>query len=218
MENPARDKEINQLRRPRRDKPRSVNGLGWSDPRTRLAAHIADTLVVVASARERMPPAGDPPALAELFRILAATDSARERAEAEDLIWALWYCHEDPQLERRMNKAIGALARRELVEVEPLLDGLVRDAPGWAEAWNKRATLYYLLERDAESVLDIQRTLQLEPRHFGAMSGFGQICLRAGDDTSALLALELALRVNPNLDAVRETAERLRGQVARVVH
>ncbi len=183
-----------------------------------LFTRIEQTLALMAE----LPTVGTAGPYAEplemLFRQLQQAPDGSARAEAEDLIWALWCTHEDLSARSAMQRAIGVMAREELDGAEPLLDRLVADWPEWAEVWNKRATLYYLLERDAESVLDIQRTLQLEPRHFGAMSGFGQICLRAGDDTSALLALELALRVNPNLDAVRETAERLRGQVARVVH
>jgi len=183
-----------------------------------LASQIADTLTTVAAAREQPPPGGALPPLADLFRILATTDSPRERAEAEDLIWALWYCNADPALERRMNKAIGALARREFDAAEGLLDALVHDAPGWAEAWNKRATLHFLLDRDEASVRDIQRTLELEPRHFGAMGGFAQICLRAGDYTAALVAFQAALLVNPGLDAVRESLSALERRVRRTLH
>jgi Flp pilus assembly protein TadD len=117
-----------------------------------------------------------------------------------------------------MGKAIGAMARANLGEAADLLDALVLDAPGWAEVWNKRATLHFLQERDLESVRDIQRTLALEPRHFGAMSGFGQICLRAGNDVAALVAFQAALALNPNLVPIREALATLERKLHRTLH
>jgi Tfp pilus assembly protein PilF len=122
---------------------------------------------------------------------------------SEDEIWALWTAHDDPALEARMQRAISAIARRRFSEAETLLDALVREAPDWAEAWNKRATLYYLTRRDAESLEDIRRTLALEPRHFGAICGFAQICLRCGEKAAAASAFNAALQINPHLDSVR---------------
>ena len=183
-----------------------------------LDALIAETTPVIAAAHSRAPPGGAHPALGKLFDALASEQEASKRVEAEDLIWALWYAHEDGGLRRRMNEAIGMLARRQMERAESMLDALVLDAPRWAEAWNKRATLLFLLERDAESVRDIRRTVELEPRHFGAMSGFGQICLRAGDEVSALVGFQAALRVNPGLESVREMAGALERRLRRAMH
>lgn len=183
-----------------------------------LAARIGDTAATIAAAGDSAPPAGAASELVGLFHVLGTAQTARERVEAEDLIWALWYSHPDEGLARRMNKAIGAMARGEFAQAAGLLDALVLDAPDWAEAWNKRATLHFLQERDLESVRDIQRTLALEPRHFGAMSGFGQICLRAGDDASALLAFQAALALNPNLEPVRETLSAIERRLRRTLH
>ena len=183
-----------------------------------LATRIDDTVATIAAAGDRAPAAGAALELVDLFRALATAQTQRERVEAEDLIWALWYSHPDQSLARRMNKAIGAIARGEFANASGLLDALVLDAPGWAEVWNKRATLYFLQECDLESVRDIQRTLELEPRHFGAMSGFGQICLRAGDEASALVAFQAALALNPNLDSVRETLSAIERRLPRILH
>jgi tetratricopeptide (TPR) repeat protein len=158
------------------------------------------------------------PHLDTLFRLLRESTDGAQLAEAEDLIWALWCAHENEDAAQRMQRAMGAMARRELDTAQDLLDTLVEDWPQWAEAWNKRATVRFLVERDVESLLDVQRTLRLEPRHFGAVSGLGQICLRAGDPVSALVAFEHALRLNPNLTGVRDAVARLRGRVSRVLH
>ena len=92
------------------------------------------------------------------------------------------------------------------------------DDQDWAEAWNKRATLYFLQDRDEESVADIEATLKLEPRHFGALGGFGQICLRQDEPVSARIAFEKALLVNPHLDGVREIVHELGAEYRPVVN
>lgn len=183
-----------------------------------LTEAIEHAIAALVRALAAPTPPSAPQTLAALFQVLNAAESARERVEAEDLIWALWYKHPDAELERRMSQAIGLLARRDFDAAESLLDDLVRDAPQWAEVWNKRATLYFLQQRDAPSARDIVRTLALEPRHFGAMSGLGQICLRAGDEASALTAFQAALSINPNLDGLRETVAILLPRVRRTVH
>jgi Flp pilus assembly protein TadD len=76
--------------------------------------------------------------------------------------------------------------------------------PTWPEAWNKRATLAFIEKRDAECLADIARVLELEPRHFGAVSGFGQICLRRGHLNEARAAFQVALAINPHLQGLRE--------------
>lgn len=156
--------------------------------------------------------------LDELFRTLHSVDDASTRAETEDLIWALWCSHEDATARNTLNHAIGAISRGEFDAAQKLLDGLVIAWPRWAEAWNKRATLYFLREQFLESVRDIARTLELEPRHFGALSGFGQICLYAGEEHSALIAFDFALRANPTLGSVRDAADALRSRVQRALH
>jgi tetratricopeptide (TPR) repeat protein len=168
-----------------------------------------DTLKLVLSLGDRRPAASLPPRLDELFRRLAAAPGAREASEIEDLIWGLWMSHDDPQAEGALERATRAIAARTFDDAEPILDALVAAQPGYAEAWNKRATLRFLQHRDRESVADIHRTLALEPRHFGAICGFGQIALRRGDRDAALFAFTAALRINPNLAAVRAAANEL---------
>ena len=102
-----------------------------------------------------------------------------------------------------MARGIAAVAARHFTEAQELLDDLVRTQPLWPEAWNKRATLLFLRGEEEASARDIRRTLQLEPRHFGALAGFAQICLRHGDAAAALIAVQAALRVHPHLTPMR---------------
>jgi tetratricopeptide (TPR) repeat protein len=93
-------------------------------------------------------------------------------------------------------------------------DRLVEHAPGFAEGWNKRATVYYLMENYEASVLDIERTLELEPRHFGALSGLGMIYDAIGEPAAALRSFEAAVAINPHLDGARQRIEALRRELA----
>ena len=168
-----------------------------------------DTLKLVLALDRRAPAASLPQRLGELFHRLAAAANAAEASQIEDLIWGVWMSNDDPDAEDALNRATQAIAGRKLDEAEAILDTLVELHPGYAEAWNKRATLYFLQRRDRESVADIRRTLELEPRHFGAICGFGQICLRHGDHAAALFAFDAALRLNPHLGSIRAAVQEL---------
>jgi tetratricopeptide (TPR) repeat protein len=168
-----------------------------------------DTVRLIATLGGRHPSDHLPKRLDNLFHDLASTEPVRPHQEIEDRIWALWIAHDEPEAAKRMERAIAALGERDYPAAERLLDALVASYPDWAEVWNKRATLYYLVKRDRESVADIGRTLALEPRHFGALCGFGQICLRQGDEGAALVAFEAALAIHPHLPGIRPVVEAL---------
>jgi len=177
-----------------------------------------DTLKLVLSAAGRRPAASLPRRLDDLFRRLAAAPGPREASEIEDLIWGVWMAHDDPEAEEALERATRAIGARELDEAEAILDTLVAAHPEYAEAWNKRATLYFLQDRHLESVADIRRTLELEPRHFGAICGFGQICLRRGDRAGALFAFLAALRIDPHLTSIRTAVGELAGETDGPAH
>ena len=153
-----------------------------------------------------------------LFDRLRQARDPGDRADAEQRIWAIWCGHEDADAARAMLGAIAAFETGDSTAADRELNMMVERWPDWAEAWNKRATLRFAEERDADSLDDIVRTLELEPRHFGALSGFGQICLRARDISSALLAFERAVAINPNMDSVGQAAELLRKENPHTIH
>jgi|GEM_PF-1045307 hypothetical protein len=124
-----------------------------------------------------------------------ADDPAHEGSE--DRIWAIWCDHPDPEAKSAMRGGIKMLAERQLDRAQALFDVLTQQHSDWAEAWNKRATVAYLRGYDCASAIDIARTLKLEPRHFGAMGGFAQICMRNDSLDGAYLALQQMLVVNP---------------------
>jgi Flp pilus assembly protein TadD len=101
------------------------------------------------------------------------------------------------------------MASGQLDQARSMLDYLIEHYPEWPEAWNKRATLAFMQNRDADSLADLERTLLLVPRHFGAVSGFAQICLRNGRLNEARAAFQVALAIDPHLEGVRAMVEEL---------
>lgn len=148
--------------------------------------------------------------LDQLFARLKAAPSAREAQAIEQSIWSLWTRSGKEKVDAEM--AVGALAMAvgEYKAALRSFDAVVKMAPDFAEGWNKRATVEYLLGDLDASVGDIERTLALEPRHFGALSGLGLIYLAIGKERAAIRAFEGALAIHPNLSGARARIKRLR--------
>ena len=100
---------------------------------------------------------------------------------------------------RELDLATGDIAARRFDIAETRLTRLLRRAPDFAEAWHKRAALYYMLGRDQECLSDIRRTLELEPRHFGAMLHFAEIARPVRAAAEARLAVFMARSIHPHL-------------------
>jgi tetratricopeptide (TPR) repeat protein len=162
----------------------------------------AAILNLIAERRLRRP-VRDLPALAQLFRRLAACPS-READETEECIWSVWMHHPHRAAAAALDAATGDIAARRYDIAETRLTLLLRRAPDFAEAWHKRATLYYLLGRDAECLHDIARTLALEPRHFAAILHFAEILLGEGAAADARFAFAAALSLHPHLARARD--------------
>lgn len=178
---------------------------------------IDGVLGVVLSVPEREPALSVPRRLDALFRDLAKGEPSRAPEDIEDLIWSVWISHPHPDAENTMVAAVEAMAAGALDLAKPILDRLTESHPDWAEAWNKRATLAFIEKSDEEALAFIERTLALEPRHFGAIAGFAQICLRHGRLGEARAALQIALGINPHLDGLREMIREL-GCAPRTLH
>ena len=175
----------------------------------------AQTLRLLSRLPERRPGPSLPSRLDGFFDRLAACATPGEAQPVEDAIWSAWMYHGHEEADAALARASADMAARRFDIAETRLAILLRRRPDWAEAWNKRATLCYLMERDDESVEAIHRTLELEPRHFGALCGLGEIFRSRGERGAALLAFGLALRVHPQLQGVRETTRALRADQGR---
>ena len=138
-----------------------------------------------------------------------ATSSDTDWESIQNRIWAIWSKSGSDSMDFLLARAVAAMHQHDYELALRFLDDLVRLDPGFAEGWNKRATVYFLLEEYGRSVADIERTLALEPRHFGALSGLGMILERLGDKKGALTAYRRGLEVHPHLQGAIEAVERL---------
>ncbi len=170
-------------------------------------ASAVDILGLIAARRSRRP-ARFYPALDALFARLAAAPHAEAARAAEDGIWDAWMHHPHRAAAEALSRATDDIAERRYDIAETRLTALLRSDPGFAEAWHKRATLYYLLGRDEECLRDIARTLELEPRHFAAMLHFAEILLGTLEDgrpsEEVRFACFAALSLHPHLERARE--------------
>jgi tetratricopeptide (TPR) repeat protein len=159
------------------------------------------------------PAAQDDPRLDALFDRLRATANAAEAGVLEGVIWRIWLQSGDSAVDRLMSEGVAAMNAQAFDDALTKFDAIVAAAPQFAEGWNKRATLHYLMGDYAASVGDIRRTLELEPRHFGALSGLGLIYDALGEDAAALRTFEAALAINPHMPGIRLRTEELRKRV-----
>jgi tetratricopeptide (TPR) repeat protein len=146
---------------------------------------------------------GDAAARAQrLDSLFALLKTAKDQDEADTIvgdIWKVWLRSGSADLDARMEHATRLMAHGLLQPALAALDEITAAAPKWAEAWNKRATVLFLLSEYDRSLADIERVLALEPRHFGALAGIGMIRSEKGELREALAALRRALAVNPFL-------------------
>lgn len=136
-------------------------------------------------------------------RLQQAKGEASVSPLIEQKIWALWTSSDSPTAEVLLQQAQKAMDGGAPAEALLILDRLVGSYPDFAEAWNKRATLYYLMHKDDKALADIDKVLDLEPRHFGALAGRGMIYQRQKKYAEAMDAFSEALAINPGLEAVK---------------
>ncbi len=148
--------------------------------------------------------------LDRLFAGLKAAPSAGDAQAIEQTIWRLWTHAGIKKVDAEMAAGALAMAVGEFKAAFRSFDAVVKMAPDFAEGWNKRATVEYLMGDFDASVGDIERTLALEPRHFGALSGLGLIYLAIGKERAAIRAFEGALAIHPYLPGTRARIKRLR--------
>lgn len=137
--------------------------------------------------------------LDDLFGRLKSTRSEDEGAEIVAEIWQLWQQSGDAELDEMLQQAILLMGRGIATLAMPILDEIVKRRPDWAEGWNKRATMLYIMGEHDRSLADIEHVLALEPRHFGALAGIGLIRMDKGEYREALAAFRKALAINPFL-------------------
>ena len=176
---------------------------------------IVATALAIATAGPVLA-AQDDPRLDGLFERLHMTEDPMEAQVIESIIWAIWVEANDDELNRLMYEGTRAMQIGDLNFAAKLFSDVIEIAPEFAEGWNKRATVYYLIGAYDKSIADCMVVLDLEPRHFGALSGLGLIYASKDDEEEALHWFKEALVQNPHMPTIQqqvdELEEKLHGQ------
>ncbi|MBT5433390.1 MAG: tetratricopeptide repeat protein [Rhodospirillaceae bacterium] len=157
--------------------------------------------------------AQDDPRLDDLFVQLHNTNDDAEAQLLQSYIWLIWIEAHDDELNAMMQGGTRAMQLGDLQQAIGQFTRLIDVAPEFAEAWNKRATVYFMIGRYDESIADCMEVLALEPRHFGALSGLGLIYSARDDSESALFWFREALEQNPHMPSIRQRVEELSREV-----
>lgn len=145
----------------------------------------------------------------ELFKQLAAAKSPMEAHVAEQRIIRLWSQSGSATVDLFLGWADKAIGEKNFARALDLLDQVIVLKPDFAEGYNRRATVYYMMDDYKDSIRDIRTTLALEPRHFGALSGLGAILAEIGDTRRAEEIYRKALALHPNLKSVKDQLDDL---------
>jgi tetratricopeptide (TPR) repeat protein len=157
--------------------------------------------------------AGRRATLDDLFGRLAGAKDETEAKGVANLIERRWSRSGSDTADLLMTRASEAIHAKEHALGVELLDRVIALKPDWAEAWNRRATAFFLLDDVASSMADLRQVLAREPRHFGAWAGLGHIYMSAGDKTRALEAYRKALTLHPHIESVRPLVDKLAPEI-----
>jgi tetratricopeptide (TPR) repeat protein len=197
------------------------------DMRTRFAA-LAVTIVVAVpafaqapgqqwlDAPSRLPSAAHGDSTSNLDTLFDALKIAPDETSAkaiESRIWSLWSASDSDTCNLLMSRVKVAMEAKDYHLAIKLLDAVIELKPDYVEAWNRRATVYYLINDYGHAIADISQVLAREPRHFGALSGLGLILQDIGDDKDALKAYRGALAIDPHLEHIPDVVKMLTEKV-----
>ena len=174
--------------------------------RTCLAALLGVMLGTNALAQN----GGSSTMLDTLFAKLQTATDPMAIQSLEAAIWEQWVMVPDSAQRELMMRGIAEMQHRELKQSVETFSKLIEIAPDLSEAWNKRATAYWLLGNFPASLSDICETVRREPRHFGAYSGLGMIRAEMGEYPRAVAAFELAKKHNPHIIGIDDEIQRLK--------
>jgi len=148
-----------------------------------------------------------------LFGALKAAPDEASAKSVEDRIWAVWAGAGNETTNLLMSRAKKATDDKDYDLALRVLGAVIEIKPDFTEAWNRRATVYFMKKDYGNSLADISKVLAKEPRHFGALSGLGLIMQEIGDEKHALEAYRKALDVYPRLKGVNDKVKTLKEKV-----
>ncbi len=147
--------------------------------------------------------------MADVKPLLTPLHDPREdiRQYAEQAIWRIWGRSENQEVDRLYQMGIEQMNAGDLEQAIATFTRIIEIKPDFAEGWNKRATLYFLVGDLRKSLADCDEVMKRNPYHFGALSGYAQIYTRLEYYDRALEYSRRALEINPNLDGVRRNID-----------
>jgi tetratricopeptide (TPR) repeat protein len=151
----------------------------------------------------------DVPALVRMLR----DDESAVRGLAERALWLVWSRSGDPEVDELFALGLRQMREGDAGPAIATFGRIIERKPDFAEGWNKRATVYFLIGEYEKSLRDCDEVMKRNPVHFGALSGYGQIYMRLNQPEKALTYFERALAVNPNMEQVGAVIEELRALV-----
>ena len=154
------------------------------------------------------------PRLNNLFKKLNETENQEEISDLIKNIWDIWYEVDDPKVIEYFEKGIQAMRIRNYPLAVRFFNNLIEKDPNFAEAWNKRATVYFMMGDFDKSMQDIIKTLELEPRHFGALDGMGLIFIHQGQYQQAIDVYDKMLEIFPFSIKTMEKKESLKSIIS----
>jgi tetratricopeptide (TPR) repeat protein len=146
---------------------------------------------------------GGPADAAPLLALLTDPDEV-VRVLAEHSVWQVWSRSGDKDIDGQFQAGVEQMSRGDGDAAVQTFTKIIERRPDFAEAWNKRATLYFLMGENEKSLKDCDEVMKRNPAHFGALAGYGQIYLRLDQPERALTYFRRALRINPNMRGVEQ--------------
>ena len=131
----------------------------------------------------------------------------------EERIWAVWTLSRSDTANLLMTRVKTAIEANDLDLAINLLNSIVKVKPEYVEAWNRRATIFYMKKDYGRSLADIREVLKREPRHFGALAGLGLILQDVGDDKQALEVYRRVLTLYPRMERIPDLVKTLQEKV-----
>lgn len=151
--------------------------------------------------------------LDRLFEALKVAPDDESAKYIENRIWAIWLASGSDTANLLMGRVKTAMEAKDFELAIRLLNAIIDMRPNFIEAWNRRATLYYMKKDFTRAIGDIREVLAREPRHFGALAGLGIILQEFGDDKRALDAFRRALAIHPHIERVPDMVKRLSDKI-----
>ena len=154
------------------------------------------------------------PRLNNLFKKLNETENQDEIRDLISDIWNIWYEVDDPKVIEYFEKGIQAMNLRNYPLAIRFFNNLIEEDPNFAEGWNKRATVHFMMGNFDQSMQDIIKTLELEPRHFGALDGMGLIFIHQGQFQQAIDVYDKMLEIFPFSVKTMDKKERIQSIIS----